>query len=376
MHDDSLRPALIMSIPSRNLPIPKFLLLMVGCLTAAAWACSVPVFRYALEHWEADPFQAIIFHRSALSAQQQSQIQALRSKADDPVRPNISVTHVDVASEMSPELLDVWKQQAQATALPQLVLRFPRSSGLNTTITTAALADAERLHLTNSPARQEIVERLGDGQCAVWVMLDSGDAVRDGATAKLLQDRLDYLMSIMSLPELDQLDIANGLVSVSQGDLRLEFSLLRISRNDAAENTFTQMLLSTEPDLAAVREPIVFPIFGRGRALYALVGKGIQAETIEQAATFLIGKCSCQVKEQNPGTDLLLTADWNALAKASPLQKRELPSLAHLAQAAAPITVTTQPQAASVSKKGLSPRLVLLLIIAILGAGLVVKKIL
>jgi hypothetical protein len=199
-------------------------------------------------------------------------------------------------------------------------------------------------------------------------MLDSGDAVRDGATAKLLQDRLDYLMSIMSLPELDQLDIANGLVSVSQGDLRLEFSLLRISRNDAAENTFTQMLLSTEPDLAAVREPIVFPIFGRGRALYALVGKGIQAETIEQAATFLIGKCSCQVKEQNPGTDLLLTADWNALAKASPLQKRELPSLAHLAQAAA--------QAASVSKKGLSPRLVLLLIIAILGAGLVVKKIL
>jgi hypothetical protein len=135
------------------------------------------------------------------------------------------------------------------------------------------------------------------------------------------------------------------------------------------------MLLSTEPDLAAVREPIVFPIFGRGRALYALVGKGIRAETIEQAATFLIGKCSCQVKEQNPGTDLLLTADWKALAKASPLLERELPNLAHLAQAAAPVTVTTQPQAVSVSKKGLSPRIVLLLIIAVLGAGWAVKKI-
>ncbi len=320
---------------------------MIAFMTAAAWACSVPVFRYALEHWEADPFQAIIFHRSALSAEQEAQIQALRSKADDPVRPNISITHVDVASEMSPELLDVWKQQAQDTVLPQLVLRFPRSSGLNTTITTAPLADAARLHITNSPARQEIVERLGDGQSAVWVMLDSGDAVRDGATAKLLQERLDYLMGVMSLPELDQLDIANGLVSVSQDDLRLEFSLLRISRSDAAESTFTKMLLSTEPDLAAVRAPIVFPIFGRGRALYALVGKGIQAETIEQAATFLIGKCSCQVKEQNPGTDLLLTADWKALAKASPLLERELPSLAHLVQAAAPDTVTTLPQAVS-----------------------------
>lgn len=338
------------------------MLVMIALTAATAWACSVPVFRYALEHWEADPFQAIVFHRGALNAEQQAQLKALRP-TDDPVRPNVSVTDVDVAGDMSPDFLEVWKQQPQDSVLPRVVLRFPRSSGLNTTITSASLGEAAKLNLTNSPARREIIERLGDGQSAVWVMLDSGDAARDEDAAKLLQDRLDYLMSVMTLPELDQLDIANGLVSVGQDELRLEFSLLRISRNNADENTFTQMLLSTEPDLASVREPIVFPIFGRGRALYALVGKGIRAETIEEAATFLIGKCSCQVKEQNPGTDLLLTADWKALAKASPLLERELPNLAHLAQAAAPVTVTTQPQAATGSLTG-TPWVLIALLIA------------
>ncbi|HYF34856.1 MAG TPA: hypothetical protein VD994_06145 [Prosthecobacter sp.] len=336
-----------MLFPRYSSPATRRLLFVLALAGATAWGCSVPVFRYALEHWQADPFQAIVFHRGALTPEQQSQIDSLRP-ADEPARPNLSVTAVDVASEMSPELAELWKQQPQATPLPQLVLRFPRSTGRDATIAAAPLAEASQLHLADSPARQEIIERLGDGQSAVWVMLDSGDAERDEATAKLLQERLDYLMNVLTLPELDQLDIANGLVSVGQEELRLEFSLLRLSRADAEERTFIPMLLASEPDLKNLNEPIVFPIFGRGRALYALAGKGIRAETIDRAATFLIGKCSCQVKEQNPGIDLLFTADWKTLAKASPLLERELPNLSHLVQAAQPVAVTTQPQTVAV----------------------------
>ena len=42
-----------------------------------------------------------------------------------------------------------------------------------------------------------------------------------------------------------------------------------------------QMLLNTEDDLKTMKEPMAIPVFGRGRALYALVGKGINEETIE-----------------------------------------------------------------------------------------------
>ena len=84
------------------------------------------------------------------------------------------------------------------------------------------------------------------------------------------------------------------------------------------------------------------------------MGKGIAAETIEEAATFLIGKCSCQVKEQNPGIDLLFTADWKKLAKASPLLERDLPDLTALAKATAPETLNTKPDAPGTAGAGLA----------------------
>jgi hypothetical protein len=58
---------------------------------------------------------------------------------------------------------------------------------------------------------------------------------------------------------------------------------------------------------------MVFPVFGRGRALLPLVGAGITEANITAAAGFLTGACSCEVKALNPGFDLLLPADWDNL---------------------------------------------------------------
>ena len=40
--------------------------------TLTAIACNVPVFRYALERWEADPYEMVVFHREPLTAEQQA----------------------------------------------------------------------------------------------------------------------------------------------------------------------------------------------------------------------------------------------------------------------------------------------------------------
>jgi hypothetical protein len=58
---------------------------------------------------------------------------------------------------------------------------------------------------------------------------------------------------------------------------------------------------------------MVFPVYGRGLVLYAMIGSGIHAATITAAAEFLTGACSCEVKSQNPGLELLLTADWDEI---------------------------------------------------------------
>jgi hypothetical protein len=80
---------------------------------------------------------------------------------------------------------------------------------------------------------------------------------------------------------------------------------------------FVRMLLASEADLDQdfAGEAMVFPVYGRGLILYALVGRGINNWTVERAARFLISPCSCQVKAANPGTDLLLTVDWAARVK-------------------------------------------------------------
>ena len=41
--------------------------------SSAAQACSVPVFRYALERWPADAYRLVIFHNGPLSAEQQAE---------------------------------------------------------------------------------------------------------------------------------------------------------------------------------------------------------------------------------------------------------------------------------------------------------------
>lgn len=115
--------------------------------------------------------------------------------------------------------------------------------------------------------------------------------------------------------------------------------MLRLARSDAREHAFIRRLLGAEADLADAKGPIVVPIFGQGRAVYALDGDGIRHGTIDTAATFLIGKCSCEVKEQNPGFDLLLAADGKALLAAQNAGIPDLPTMAELTKSA-PLTVT------------------------------------
>jgi len=268
---------------------PLFILLLAA---TSAFACSVPVFRYALEHWEADAYRVTA-----------------------------------PAGAKLPENYVV----ATGTE-PKIELRQPKSARNDAVIWSAPFSEANVAVLVDSPARKQIAERLANGESAVWVFLESGDAAKDSAALKLLEERIDYLGGVMNLPKLDDQDIKNGLVSIPGDGLRLAFSIVKVKRDDNAEAAFVAMLLASEEDLRGFQnEPMAFPMFGQGRALYALVGKGIRAETIDEAAQFLIGSCSCQVKEQNPGMDIAMAVDWRQLVKDQATPGQNLPELSDMA---------------------------------------------
>ncbi|MCA9029562.1 MAG: hypothetical protein KDA66_02070 [Planctomycetaceae bacterium] len=268
-------------------------------------ACNVPVFRYALEHWHPDNYRAVVFYQESLSESQQQLLADMQQQAAA-YRMNLSLRLVDVAAIEQPtdkELLAA----TGATEFPLMVLQFPEALGIERPIWHGNLEEEPLRILVHSDVRRELLERLTDGQTAVWVLLESGDAAQDEAALTTLTDELLATQATLELPELT--DSPEDAL-LDGPNLRIEFSILRLRRDDPAEQALISLLLAAEEDLVDLNEPMVFPVFGRGRAMLPLVGPGISASNIKGSAAFLAGACSCQVKELNPGFDLLFDADW------------------------------------------------------------------
>jgi hypothetical protein len=300
--------------PARRAGLP--LLAAVLLSAAPALACNVPVFRYALERWPADAYEIVVYHRGPLRPDDKALTDALAkfADADAPVA-NFSFECVDLAKNPDKELTQLFEAQPDKDNLPLLVVRYPASSGINENVWSGRLsADAVR-QLLDSPSRREIVRRIVSGDSGVWILLECGDRAQDDAAEKLLRAELLKLQQTLRLPELtaDPEDQLSG----KGPELKLSFSLLRVSRADPAERMLVAMLQRLEEKLPADR-PMAFAVFGRGRALPPTIGRGINPDTLRADARFVTGPCTCKVKEQNPGVDLLILADWEAPATRQP----------------------------------------------------------
>lgn len=303
-----------------------FLFLILAGRTEVS-ACSVPVFRYALERWAPDTYGVVVFHQGPLTPEQQGQVDRMdpaKLPADEAV--NLSVTQVDLADAPEAVALKLWEEQGTDT-LPWMIVSYPWTNLAQDSIWAGPLTESAVDQVLDSPVRREVARRLLKGESAVWVFLESGDSALDGPAFERLNSRLAHLSETLELPVLNPDDIEKGLISIDESELAIAFSTLRLSRDDPAESFFTEMLLGTEEDLRDFAEPMVFPIFGRGRVLYALIGEGIAPQVIDEAGVFLTGACSCEVKEQNPGVDLAMSVDWDRLVTTHYDLDRELPPL-------------------------------------------------
>jgi hypothetical protein len=270
----------------------------------AGRTCNIPVFRYALERWHAAPYDVIAFHRGPLGDDARAALNVLRQAGA-----NLEVDRVDVAEPL-PEKRKALLERLKLEP-PCLVALFP---GSELVAWSGPLTAASAKGLSDSPARREITKRLLEGESAVWLLLESGDRAQDDAAAKTLETELKKLERSLKLPP----HAADDPPLLSEVPVRLAFSLFRLARTDAAEAPLVTMLLNSDTDL---KGPVAFPVFGRGRALWAMAGKGLNADMIAEAGSFLIGACSCEAKELNPGVDLLFAADWEAGLASAPVRE-------------------------------------------------------
>jgi hypothetical protein len=166
----------------------------------------------------------------------------------------------------------------------------------------------------DSPVRQNIVRQLASGVSVVWVLLESGDKKADDAAFSQLIGRLKYLQKVTDLPP--AVDGGGGEgpnPSNSPVPLKIDFRAIRVSRKDPMEVGLVAQLTHVIPELDSVRSPIAYPVIGRALIMEALYGKDLNQANIDNWTLFAVGSCSCQIKDQNPGIDLLVSADWDTL---------------------------------------------------------------
>ncbi len=146
--------------------------------------------------------------------------------------------------------------------------------------------------LTSSPLREKIAAEIMSGKLCVLVYLTTDNKSKDEKGLQIIREALK------SSPFKDIITFTG------------------LSRNNKEESHFVSLLLNVEDDLKTIYEPMLFGVFGKFKALEPLLGKGITEENIKLMIDFLTADCSCLIKDDLPGTDILFTNKWDNPATA------------------------------------------------------------
>jgi len=286
------------------------LTILLILVPSSAFACSTPVFRYALERWAADYYEAVYIHRGPLTQDENQLLDKLRQEGSETEAfLNLRVLDMDITSSTEEKVKTLLMSEELPDTLPVLVLWYPWQKGRTPPIWQGQLTPSTVKAFLQSPVRKKMAEYLTEGQTAVWIFFESGNAAKDKAALALLEKELETATKELK-------EEAESMPDELAGpELTYEFSILPVSRSDPNESVLQSLLLNSEPDLDEYSsEPVIFPVFGRGRALYALIGQGINTDNIREAIAFIVGPCGCEIKMMNPGVDLLMAANWDSAA--------------------------------------------------------------
>lgn len=296
-----------------------FLCFLSTLAHAQTCACTIPVFRYALDRWEPDRLTLRVPAAMAQKPEVRELLRPLRANG----QANLDLKTVTEASPQQAELRDsktgeqvVWSANLDSASLSQVL---------------------------GSPARTLLLDRLLSGQSVVWVLVDSGTP-EDQAQMERIEQRLKFLQQVAALPIQDPNDPDSQLGPGPR--LKLEFGTLRLKASDPAEQVLIRMLAGPKTEPAA---GFASAVFGRGRVLGSWPLAKLDDPALEDACLYLVGRCSCRVKNQNPGWDLLLNVNWEKVLKEAQAKQATPPAPAPPAEVDPVEVVRTTPAGAAVT---------------------------
>jgi hypothetical protein len=286
-----------------------FLFALIASGPSRLIACNIPVFRYALERWNPDSTKVLIFYDGSL--QNDDEALVARFEMETTSRggtTNAEVIRVDISGAMGERERSCWNiiQKDTKVKFPYVAVQFSLSNNRVVTPWHGPLSESSLLLLRESPARSELAKRFLTGHSVVWLLVKSNDDAKNRIAKEMLEAELRILEKKIKLP--DGIGLP-GSELYSEVPLLVKFSVLELDPKDPKEQLLVKLFQGFES--TQMDEPLLVPVFGKGRALEVLPASQVDAPLIGDLTMFLCGACSCQVKERNPGFDLWMSVDWN-----------------------------------------------------------------
>jgi len=321
----------------------KTVLIMVVVFYASSQSCVLPVFRYALERWMADRFVVTVYYDKSLSQPHQEVLDQLESavrqddfsspkgtQIDSTPQANLHIRKIDVNQRITPddkEILSNYKDFPK----PVAVITAPGNSPKEQIVWAGELLKLPIENTLQSPIRKQVVDLLGTGTSVVWVYVKDANPVTEFFRFRRIKKMISDMEGKVSLPDISEAELPGWFDPEGGPALQIKFSTLSFSANDPQEQMFLKML---RPDnaLPSEKQPVLFAISGRGRLFFSLTKDEITELNVLGHNAFLCGSCSCTIKADNPGRDLLISAAWSKYfpgrsdTYVDPMQK-ELPSI-------------------------------------------------
>jgi len=303
------QPLVTMLLRSSSVVFALALLL----ISRVAVGCMVPVFRYALENWPAAPYRMVILHQSNLLPEQLRWLESLGPRHAPGIEWEIHNIENGLP-EHARELMSKAEWNAKMDPYGFLFLPIEQQSR-NPLIWQGTLGQkgaADLKHLVHSPLTLQILRALSSGDSAVWILLKGTDPKANQRAKDLLSDTLTAIQDKLKLPhQLDPADTVYARPPAPGVLFQFRFGIVEADI-DAPENELLRQILSTKvPGRLQASLPMVVPVYGRNRALALLYGEDISESVFWDISSFLVGPCSCRIKEMNPGFDFPALFPWD-----------------------------------------------------------------
>lgn len=269
-------------------------------------ACAVPVYRYMLERWQRDFYRTYYFYR-AEEDEGDRKVNDFLEDAGSSFGSHVNLTFR--AAEVSTvtgdavavEDRELWSEH-RSDKLPFHLVLSPRDTVLFRGRLDLPTAKA----IIHSPMKTRIARELCAGKGGLLFLLAGPDHEENKKAGEDVR----------------------WVLATAKREYRLDVGFLRLPRNDPKEKWLVRSLLDLVEEAPHKKQCMVFGICGRGRVLTACIGEGITRRNIVECVGIMNGDCSCDLRFQGAGMDLLTDWDWEgAIATLPPITLEPLQSV-------------------------------------------------